>query len=126
MDFLGGSSRTQQGHDYLYVVVNQFSKMVVLVPCKKTITNEEAARLFLQHVWTHFGFLSLIVSDCDSHFLSNFCQSLWSMMDTKLQWSMAFHTQTDPTKVVNWMVVHMLRGYNTRHPKTWDKNLLYL
>lgn len=47
MDFLGGLPRTQQRHDYHFVAVDRFLKMVVLVPYKKTITSEEAAWLFL-------------------------------------------------------------------------------
>ena len=35
MDFLGGFPLSRGGHDYLYVVVDQFSKMCVLMLCKK-------------------------------------------------------------------------------------------
>eukprot|EP01018_Ginkgo_biloba_P007942 Gb_36846 [translate_table: standard] len=46
MDFLRGLPKTQQGHDYLLVVVDRFSKMTVLIPCKKTITGQETTKLF--------------------------------------------------------------------------------
>lgn len=109
MDFLGGLPKTRRGHDYIFVVVDRFSKMICLIPCKKTITGEEAAKLFFRHIWIHFGLPSSIVSDRDSRFLSKFWRSLWSMMDTKLQRSTAFHPQTDgQTEVVNRTVVHLL------------------
>eukprot|EP01018_Ginkgo_biloba_P004262 Gb_29472 [translate_table: standard] len=38
MDFLRGLPKTRQGNDYLLVVVDCFSKMMVLIPCKKTIS----------------------------------------------------------------------------------------
>ena len=48
-------------------------------------------------------------------------------MDTKLTKSTAFHPQIDgQTKVVNQMVVHILRIYNSKHPHTWDDNLPYV
>lgn len=48
-------------------------------------------------------------------------------MDTKLKKSTAFHPQIDrQTKVVNRTVVHLLRGYCSKHPKLWDENLHYV
>ena len=37
MDFVGGLSMSRKGHDYLYVVVDSFSKMCLLMPCKKKL-----------------------------------------------------------------------------------------
>ncbi|CAL2256728.1 unnamed protein product [Prunus armeniaca] len=127
MDFLGGLPKTKSGTDYLFVVVDRFSKMVILIPCKKTITGEGAAKLFFQHVWKYFGLPTSIIYDRDSRFLGHFWRSLWGMMDTRLKRSTAFHPQTDEqTEVVNRTMVHLLRGYNSKHPKTWDESLPYL
>ena len=35
MDFVGGLHLSRKSHDYLYVIVDSFSKMCVLMPCKK-------------------------------------------------------------------------------------------
>ncbi|GJT18490.1 transposon ty3-I gag-pol polyprotein [Tanacetum coccineum] len=114
MDFLGGLPKTRRGNDYLFVIVDRFSKMVVLIACKKTVTGEEAARLFFENVWKIFGLPKSIISDRDSRFLSNFWCSLWSKMDTKLKQSTAFHPQTDgQTEVVNRTVVHLLREFTS-------------
>jgi hypothetical protein len=63
MDFVGGLPMTKGGHDYLYVVVDRFNKMCILMPCKKQITAEQTANLFFQHAWVHFGLPTSIVSD---------------------------------------------------------------
>ena len=109
MDFVGGLPLSRKSHDYLYVVIDRFSKMCILMPCKKKITAEQTASLFSQRFWVHFGLPTSIVSDGDSHFLGDFWTSLWKMMDTKLKRSTTFHPQTDrQTEVVNHTVVHLL------------------
>jgi hypothetical protein len=35
MDFVGGLPMSRKGHDYLYVVVDCFRKMCILMPCTK-------------------------------------------------------------------------------------------
>jgi hypothetical protein len=49
------------------------------------------------------------------------------MLDTKLTKSTTFHHQTDgQTKVINRMIVHILRIYNSKNPRTWDESLPYV
>ena len=49
------------------------------------------------------------------------------MLDTKLTKSTTFHPQTDgQTEVFNRMIVHILRMYNSKHPRTWDESLPYV
>jgi hypothetical protein len=49
------------------------------------------------------------------------------MLDTMLTKSIAFHPQTDgQTEVINRMIVHILRMYNSKHPRTWDEILPYV
>eukprot|EP00253_Pinus_taeda_P019290 PITA_19290 len=124
MDFVGGLPKSRKQHDYLYVVVDRFSKMFILMPCKKkTIIAEQTAELFFHHVWIHFGLPTSIISDRDSRFVGNFWSNLWEMMDTKLKKITAFHPQTE---VVNRTIVHLLRGYCSKHPKLWDEHLHYI
>jgi len=40
MDFVGGFQMSRIGHDYLYVMVDRFSKMCILMPCKKQFTTQ--------------------------------------------------------------------------------------
>ena len=35
LDFVGGLPLYRKSHDYLYVVIDRFSKMCILMPCKK-------------------------------------------------------------------------------------------
>jgi hypothetical protein len=66
MDFVGGLPMYKRNHDYIYVVVDCFSKMCIFMPCKKQVTAKKMAQMFFEHVWVHFGFPKCIISDRDS------------------------------------------------------------
>ena len=127
MDYMSILPSTKHGNHCVFMVVNRFSKMEVLTPCKKTIIAKTTTILFFEHVWVHFGLPRTIIANPYSSFLSTFFSSLWSMMDTKLTKSTAFHPQTDEQmEVVNMMIVHKLRMYNYKHSCTWDEILHYV
>jgi hypothetical protein len=48
MDYMSGLPSTKWGNDCVFVVVDRFSKMVILVACKKNITTEATAKLFFE------------------------------------------------------------------------------
>jgi len=56
MDYISGLPSNKQENDYVFVVVDQFSKMEILVICNKSITVEATANLFFKRVWVHFGY----------------------------------------------------------------------
>jgi hypothetical protein len=39
---------SKRNHDYLYVVVDLFSKMCILMPCKKQVTAEQTTQMFFK------------------------------------------------------------------------------
>jgi hypothetical protein len=102
MDYMSGLPSTKRGNDCVFAVVDHFSKMVIMVACKKSITTKAISKIFFERVWVHFGIPQTIVSYWDIQFLSTFWSSLWLLLDTKLTKSMTFHPQTDgQTEVVN-------------------------
>jgi hypothetical protein len=127
MDYMSGLPSIKRGNDCVFVVADRFSKMAILAACKKNITTEATAKIIFEQLWVHFGIPKTIISDRDSWFLNSFWSILWSLLDTKLTKSTAFHPQIDgQTEVVNRMVIHILRMYNSKHPRTWDESLPYV
>jgi transposase InsO family protein len=76
MDYMSGLMSTKWGNDCVFVVVDCFSKMAILVAWKKSMTAKATAKLFFERVWVNFGIPQTIVSDWDSQFLSTFWLSL--------------------------------------------------
>ena len=66
MDYMSSFPSTKRRNDYVFVVVDFFSKMAILVVCKKNIIAEATAKLFFERVWVHFGIPQTIVSNQDS------------------------------------------------------------
>ena len=55
MDYMSDLPSTKHGNDYVFMVVDRFSKMEILTPFKKSITVEATAKIFFECVWVHFG-----------------------------------------------------------------------
>jgi hypothetical protein len=66
MDYILGLLSTKRGNDCVFMVVDHFSKMVIVVAWKKNITEKATAKLFFEQVCLHFGIPQTIVSDWDS------------------------------------------------------------
>jgi hypothetical protein len=50
MDHMSSLPSTKQGNDCVFVVVDRFSKMAILVACKKNITANATTKLFFERV----------------------------------------------------------------------------
>nr|CAH68019.1 H0807C06-H0308C08.6 [Oryza sativa] len=104
MDFITGLPRTSAGHDSIWVVVDRLTKVAHFIPVKTTYTGNKLAELYMARVVCLHGVPKKIVSDRGSQFTSKFWQKLQVEMGTRLNFSTAYHPQTDVIKLVcKWL-----------------------
>jgi hypothetical protein len=95
MDFIVGLPRTQKCYDSIWVIVDRLTKVAHFIPIKITYTGPQLAELYISRIICPHGVPKKIVSDRGTLFTSKFWERLHESMDTKLNFSSAYHPQTD-------------------------------
>jgi hypothetical protein len=95
MNFVVGLPKAPTGQDAIWVIVDRLIKSAHFLPIKITGSLEKLADLYVWEIVRLHGVPISIVSDCDPRFTSRFWEKLQSAMGTKLNFSTAYHPQTD-------------------------------
>ena len=100
------------GYDAVMILVDRFGKRPISIPCCKTITAKEAARLYIQYPYRIYGPPDTIVSDRRPQFISAFWDEFTCILGIKLKLSTAYHPQTDgQTEIANQYLDQKLRPF---------------
>ena len=94
MDFVT-SLRSSKGYDSIWVVVDRLTKTARFIPIKETWTVNKLAEEFVNQIVRLHGVPKTIVSDRDGRFTSRFWSQVQTVMGTKLNFTTAFHPQSD-------------------------------
>ena len=95
MDFVTGLPATTRSHDAIWVVIDRLTKLAHFIPIKTNFSLEQVVNLYVREViWLH-GIPKSFVSDRDARFTPKFWRSVQRALGTKLNFSTAFHPQTD-------------------------------
>jgi hypothetical protein len=126
MDFVVGLPKTRKGNDYIWVIVDRLTKVAHYLPVRTNYGGEKLAQIYVDNIVKLHGVPSRIVSDRGTQFTSRFWKGLHKAMGTKLDFSSAYHPQTDgQTERVNQIMEDMLRACVLTYGKVWEQNLPY-
>jgi transposase InsO family protein len=109
-----------------YVIVDRLTKVAHFIPVKTIYSGAKLAELYISRIMCLHGVPNKIVSDRGSQFTSKFWEKLHESMDTKLNFSSAYHPRMDgQTERTNQILEDMLRACVLRYGKSWDKSQPY-
>lgn len=120
MDFKS-MPRDRHGYDSVFVVIDRLSKEAISVPCYKTTTAEDMARMFIAHVYRYHGPPESSVSDRGPQFISQFWKEFCRILGIRLKLSTAYHPQTDgQTEIMNQYLDQRLRPFVNHYQDNWS------
>jgi hypothetical protein len=95
MDFIVGLPTTQSGYDFILVIVDRFSKDAHFISVKTVYKGAKLAKLNIGRIVCLHRGPKKIVSNRGTQFTLKFWKRLHEAMDTRLNFSLAYHPQTD-------------------------------
>ena len=122
MDFVSDFPLTQRKHDSIWVIVYRLTKSAHFLPVRLDYSMDRLAELYENEIVQLHGIPLSIVSDRNPRFTSRFRKELQSTMGTQLNFSTAFHPQTDgQSERVIQVLEDMLQGCVLDFPRSWDR-----
>jgi len=119
MDFIEALPRVN-GKTIILTVVDRFSKYAHFIPLGHPYTAASVAKAFFQEIVRLHGLPATIVSDRDPVFTSDFWKELFNLTGVRLQFTSAFHPQSDgQSEATNKIIAMYLRCLTGDRPRQW-------
>jgi transposase InsO family protein len=120
IDILGPLPKTNQGHQYLLVISDRFTKLVRTIPLRR-ITSLMVAQSFSSG-WVYiYGPPQVLLSDNGTQFNSRFFKDICGAMGIKQVFTSAYHPQTNgQVERFNRTILAQLRAFVGEDQSTWD------
>ncbi|CAA0831291.1 Unknown protein, partial [Striga hermonthica] len=126
MDFVTGLPRSSEHHDAFWVVVDRLTKVAHFLPVSMKMSLDKLAAIYTHGFIRLHGVPVTIVSDRDPRFVSRFWHNLHEAMGTKLEFSSAYHPETDGQSERTIQTLEdMLRAFVVDRGAKWESLLPY-
>ena len=124
MDLVTKLPKTSRGHDSIWVIVDRLTKSTHFLPIHEDYKIDKLAQIYIDEIVTRHGVPISIIFDRDSRFTSQFWQSLQRALGSRLDWSTAYHPQTDgQSERIIQTLEDMLRACVIEFGGSWDSHL---
>ena len=95
MGFINILTKSKKQNDSIFVVIDKLSKTAHFTPIKSTFKAVNIVDIFLKEIFRLHRIPKEIILDQDTKSTRNFWSSLFSGLETKLNFSIAYHPQKD-------------------------------
>ncbi|KAG4127028.1 hypothetical protein ERO13_D10G193250v2 [Gossypium hirsutum] len=124
MDFVFELPVTLKKKDLIWVIVDRLTKSAHFIPVRTDFSLEKLAKLYISEIVRLHVVPTSIISYRDPRFNSRFWSKLQEALGTKLNFSTAFHPQTDgQSEQVIQILEDMLRCCILEFVGSWEKYL---
>ena len=122
MDFVVGLPLIGRKHDLVWVVVDRLTKSAHFLPVRTDNSLDKLVELYIKEIVRLHGIHVSIISDRDPRFTSRFWGKFQEALGTRLNFSTAFHLQTDgqSARVIH-ILEDMLRSCVIDYDGSWDR-----
>lgn len=125
MDIFGPLPKTKQGHMYIFVVTDTFSKMNRFFAIRRA-NAQTIVRLVEDQIMLRLGVPEIIRTDNGSTFKNRLFEQLTDKYGTKVIFNPYYHPSPNLTERVNRVLKTMISAFVTDNHRTWDENLVSL
>jgi hypothetical protein len=123
IDILGPLPKTKEGHQYVLLIIDSFSKWPEAFPLVTQEASEIASILYHEYI-TRYGAPHVIVSDRGKNFMSKLVSALCELFQIKRFYTSSYHPQTNSTvERTNSTLANTLRAYVDKNQENWSKIL---
>jgi len=109
------------GFNAILVIINCFSKIILLTAIRDTLTSFQTAEIYRDHVWSKHGLPKKVISDRGPQFAAQFMKDLHKLIKVEMNLSTAFHPQTNgQTEWINQEVEQYLHLFINHRQTDWN------
>ena len=125
LDFVGKFAPGRlTGNTMCLVLVDKFSKYVVLESVPETVNAEQTADVLLKRVITQFGVPEIVISDRGPQFSSEVWQRVLKLLGSQAALASAHHPQTDgQSERAIQTLLRLIRAFASEQENLWEELL---
>lgn len=119
IDFIGRFPLTRNQNQYIFVVVDVFSKFCLLKPMRNC-DSKSVIKYLENDVFLIFGVPRKIVADNGPAFISKQFKNFLGEYKVEVDYNAAYHPQHNPAERINRVVLASMRAYIDNDQRDWD------